>query len=286
MADRTRHAVPGEVPRLLLVGGADRRLARGEVLGRFVELAGGKGSRVSVVATASLEPRRLEDDYLRVFTELGAEPRAIRMDSREQANDEGAVAAVEESSGVFFAGGDQTRIASVLGGTRVDSLLHDRVAAGDLALGGSSAGAAMMSSTMIVGGDEAGVQTSSVWTGPGMRFLPGVLIDMHFAERRRLDRLLTAVAIYPHELGLGIDEDTGILVRGGRFEVVGTGSVTVIDAAGASMIRVPPQDRGRIAASGIQLHILPSGYAFDLAARGPVAVQVSPQVERHAEEAR
>lgn len=276
-------ALTGGIPRLLIVGGAERRRAGEEVLRRFVELSGGTGARVAVVATASREPRGLEEDYLRIFTVLGADAGAVRIDSREQANDEAAVAAIGDAAGVFFAGGDQSRIASVVGGTKVDSLLHTRVAAGELALGGSSAGAAMMSSTMITGGDEAGVQTSSVRTAPGMEFLSGVLIDMHFAERGRLDRLLAAVAMYPHELGLGIDEDTAILVRGGRFEVVGTGSVTVIDAGGAEMIRLPANGRGRIALSGVRLHVLPAGYAFELDGRFPVAVEVSPQVEEHGE---
>jgi cyanophycinase len=269
--------VTSEVPRLLIVGGAERHCAGDEVLRCFVELAGGQGARVAVVATASGEPRVLEEDYLRIFSALGADATALRMDSREQANAEEAAAAIGDAAGVFFAGGDQQRIASVIGGTRADSLLHSRVAAGELALGGTSAGAAMMSSTMVVGGAEAGVRTSSVATGPGMEFLSGVLIDMHFAERGRIARLLAAVAMFPHELGLGIDEDTAILVRGGRFEVIGTGSVTVIDAGGAEMIRAPADGDGRIAMSGVRLHVLPAGYAFELTDRFPVAVEVAPE---------
>jgi cyanophycinase len=110
-----------------------------------------------------------------------------------------------------------------------------------------------------------------------MEFLSGVLIDMHFAERGRIARLLTAVAMYPHVLGLGIDEDTAILVREGRFEVIGTGSVTVIDAGGAEMIRVPLDGAGPIAMSGVRLHVLPAGYAFELTGRSPVAVEVPPR---------
>lgn len=277
-----RHVVSA-VPRLFVVGGAERRRAGEGVLRRFVELAGGTGARLAVVATASREPRGLEEDYQRIFTELGADVEAVRLDSREQANDGAAVAAIGNAAGVFFAGGDQSRIASIVGGTKVDSLLHSRVAAGELTLGGSSAGAAMMSSTMIIGGDEAGIQTSSVWTAPGMEFLTGVLIDMHFAERGRVNRLLAAVAMYPHEVGLGIDEDTAILVRGGRWEVVGTGAVTVIDAGGADMIAVPADGEGRIALSGVRVHVLPAGYAFHLDGRSPLPVELSPEVHRQGE---
>ena len=127
-----------------------------------------------------------------------------------------------------------------------------------------------MSSTMIVGGDAPGVSTASVQTGPGLQFLPGVLIDMHFAERGRLNRLLSAVALYPHELGLGIDEDTAILADGTHFEVLGSGSVTVVDAGSASDIRVPAT--GPIALAGARIHVLPAGYTFELTDRRPSAV--------------
>jgi cyanophycinase len=106
-----------------------------------------------------------------------------------------------------------------------------------------------------------------VRTGPGLEFLPGVLIDMHFAERGRLNRLLSAVALYPHELGLGIDEDTAVLVDGRRLEVLGSGSVTVVDAGSAGDIRVP--DDGRIAITGARIHVLPAGFTFELTGRRP-----------------
>ena len=105
-------------------------------------------------------------------------------------------------------------------------------------------------------------------TGPGLEFLPGVLIDMHFAERGRLNRLLAAVARYPHELGLGIDEDTAVLAAGDGFEVLGSGLVTVVDAGAATDIRVP--DRGPVAISGVRVHVLPAGCAFELSGRRAV----------------
>jgi cyanophycinase len=266
--------------RLLIIGGAERRTdGDGLILERFVELAGGTDARIAVIATASREPRAVEDEYLHAFATLGAGAEAVRIDERAQANSDAAVAAVSAATGVFFTGGDQLRIATVVGGSRVDSVLHTRVAAGEMVLCGSSAGAAMMSSTMIVGGDDGGVQTSSVCTGPGMEFLPGVLIDMHFAERGRIARLLSATALYPHELGVGIDEDTAILVEGGRFEVLGSGTVTVIDAGRAEMIRVPADGQGPSAMTGVQLHVLPAGHAFELTGRFPVVVEVPSATE-------
>jgi cyanophycinase len=253
-------------PRLLIIGGAERRSTT--ILARFVALAGGPAADIVVLATASREPSVLESEYVSAFTGLGAGTvRALPVTTRADAADAEVVAALTAATGAFFTGGDQRRITSVVGGTPLDSVLQTRVADGSLVLAGTSAGAAMMSGTMIVGGDEPGVTTTAVRTGPGLELLPGVLIDMHFAERGRLNRLLSAVALYPHELGLGIDEDTAILTDGDRFEVLGRGSVTVVDAGCAADIRVPGD--GPIAIAGARIHVLPAGFTFHLTDRCP-----------------
>jgi cyanophycinase len=250
--------------RLLLIGGA----AGPALLQRFVNLAGGAGADIVVIATASRDPASQEVQYVDAFRRLGAgAARPLRLETRAQANDRAVVAALSGATGVFFTGGDQRRITTVIGGTQADSALQALLQAGAIVLGGTSAGAAMMSATMIVGGDAPGVAAASVRTGPGLEFLPGVLIDMHFAERGRLNRLLSAVALYPHELGLGIDEDTAILADVEQFEVFGSGSVTVVDAGCASDIRIPAD--GPIALAGARIHVLPAGYRFDLTGRRP-----------------
>ena len=263
LVDRSRQS------RLLIVGGAERYGSGGtEILRRFVDLAGGRAAELIVIATASAEPAVLEAEYAALFTRLGAgRVRALRLESRSQANEAAVVEALASATGVFFTGGDQLRITTVLGGTRTDSALQMLVRTGAIVLGGTSAGAAMMSGTMILGGEGPGVTRSSVRTGPGLEFLPGVVIDMHFAERGRLNRLLSAVALYPHELGLGIDEDTAILAEGDGFEVLGTGAVTVVDAGAAMDIRVPAE--GPIAITGARVHVLPAGSRFDLSGRRP-----------------
>ena len=263
LVDRSRRS------RLLIIGGAERYGPGGTgILRRFVELAGGRAAELIVIATASSEPAVLEAEYATLFTRLGAgRVRALRLDNRAQANEPAVVKALATATGVFFTGGDQLRITTVLGGTLADSALQRLVQTGTIVLGGTSAGAAMMSGTMILGGDSPGVTRASVRTGPGLEFLPGVLIDMHFAERGRLNRLLSAVALYPHELGLGIDEDTAILADGDCFEVLGTGAVTVVDAGAASDIRVPAD--GPITLTGARIHVLPAGCRFELSGRRP-----------------
>ncbi|SDT79527.1 cyanophycinase [Actinoplanes derwentensis] len=261
--------------RLLIMGGA----AGTALLGRFVELAGAAAARIVVIATASQAPATAEQVYLQRFSDLGAGTvRALRLSCRTEANAPTSEAVLREATGVFFTGGDQERITGTLGGTVVDTLLHTLVAEGRVVLGGTSAGAAMMASTMIIGGDGPGVTADSVRTGPGLEFLPCVLIDQHFAERGRLNRLLSAVARYPHELGVGIDEDTAILTGGDSFEVLGSGAVTVVDAGAATDIRVP--QAGPIALAGARLHVLPAGCTFHLTGRSPVTGPPSVERER------
>lgn len=269
-------AVDARRGRLLIIGGAERRGTA--ILARFVALAGGPQSRIVVIAAASGDPAPLETEYVSAFTGLGAgSVHAVRLPTRDAANDPAATDRLAGATGVFFTGGDQLRMTTIFGGTAADRLVRSRVASGDVVLAGTSAGAAVLAGTMIVGGDGPGVTTASVRTGPGLELLPGVLIDMHFAERGRLNRLLSAVALYPHALGLGIDEDTAILTGGDRFEVLGSGSVIVVDAGTASDIRVPAD--GPIALAGARVHVLPAGYTFELTGRVPSTVD-APAGER------
>src|SRR5918998_5887611 len=210
--------------------------------------------------------------YETTFRRLGVrQASALDLRSRAEANDAEAVAAVDAATGVFFTGGNQLRITRLLGGTRLDTALHRRREEG-LVVAGTSAGAAMMSSVMIIGSAPTmTLRAGVVELGSGLGFLPGVLIDQHFEQRGRFRRLLAAIAQHPHELGLGIDEDTAAVVRNHVFEVFGSGSVTVIDAG-----RLTPTNLGEVerhellAVCGVRIHVLPAGYRFDLQNRVPV----------------
>jgi cyanophycinase len=255
---------------IVAIGGAEDKRQERAILSEFVRLAGGQSARIFVVPIASRTPLQTGGRYVDVFMGLGAdEAEVIDVACRSEANDPDLVARLDEATAVFFTGGDQFRITSLLGGTRLDEALHRRRDQG-LVLGGTSAGAAMLSSTMIVSGiPEATLRVGMVELGPGMDFLRGVIIDQHFEERGRLRRLLSAVAQYPHEIGMGIDEDTAIVVRGGEARVIGSGSVTVVDASALVYTNLPDLDRNGndvLALSGITLHVLPTGYAFDLKA--------------------
>jgi cyanophycinase len=257
---------------VVIIGGAEDREGEAEVLREFVRLAGGGQARISIIAVASEVASEMAALYQEVFTRLGAaEAVDMKIVGRRDANSAEASAAVRRATGVFFTGGNQVRITRMLGGTKLDMALHKKHAEG-LVLAGTSAGAAMMSSIMITGGPPVStLRAGSVELGPGLEFVPGVLVDQHFEERGRLRRLLSAVAQHPHDLGLGIDENTAAVVSGDRFEVIGAGTVTVVDAGALTYTNLNELERdGLLAICGVKIHILPAGYGFDLQNRTPL----------------
>ncbi|HEV3468779.1 MAG TPA: cyanophycinase [Pyrinomonadaceae bacterium] len=267
---RKKAARPGG--ELVIIGGAEDRQGESEILREFVRLAGGGRARLVVVSGASEAPAEVGTAYVGAFRRLGVgDVRALGLSGRADANGREAVEAVRAATGVFFTGGNQLRLTRLLGGTRLDTELHLRRDDG-LVLAGTSAGAAMMSSVMIVGSAPTmTLRAGMVELGSGLGFLPGVLIDQHFEQRGRLRRLLAAIAQHPHELGLGIDEDTAAVVTGHTLEVFGSGSATVVDAGAMTHTNLGEAERHELLAiCGVRIHILPAGYRFDLQNRAPL----------------
>lgn len=257
---------------LIIIGGAEDKEGDCIILREFVRRSGGLQARIVVMTVATELPREVGDNYIRVFERLGVEDvRIVDTVYREDASDNSALEAIEKATGVFFTGGDQARITSILKDTEIDKALHKRLSEG-IVIGGTSAGAAMMPDMMIVEGDsETNPRVEIVKMEPGMAFLPGVVIDQHFAQRGRIGRLLSAVAQQPVVLGFGIDENTGIVVSNNQFEVIGEGAVTVIDVANMTHTNLGQILKDEdLALCGVTLHILPHGYRFDLASRTPI----------------
>jgi cyanophycinase len=153
----------------------------------------------------------------------------------------------------------------------MDLLLHELYQNG-VVIAGTSAGAAMMSSSMFVRGPaEENPRLENLQLGPGAEFLQGAIIDTHFSQRGRHGRLISAVAHYPRALGIGIDEDTALVAKDGIFEVIGKGAVTVIDAGELSYTNVPDlkEDEG-LALYRLKLHILTAGHRFNMHERQPI----------------
>ena len=257
------HSGPG---RLLIIGGAEDRCDGPALLERFVELSGGACARIVLVTTATGAPDEVHAGYERVFRRLGADRTVqLRVRGRSDADGPDAAKVLEDATGVFVSGGDQSRLRTLVG-SRINEILRDRLAADGLVIAGTSAGATAMGRTMILGGEGADVSAAAVRTGPGLGLIPKVLIDMHVGERGRLPRLLSAVALDPDHLGVGIDENTGILVEGGGFEVLGSGVATVADAERATVVHADGDD-DPITLFGVRLHLLPAGCIFDFATR-------------------
>lgn len=276
MAERQKGA--RKLGPLVLVGGAEDRMGEARVLREFVRLAGGLKARLTVITVATERPVEVGADYVAVFRRIGCKQvRTLDVPDRVAAAAPATAAELEGASGVFFTGGNQLRITHLLGGTPLDALLHRRRADG-LVIGGTSAGAAVMSGTMIVGGaNEAAPRAGAVEVGPGLDLLRGVMVDQHFTRRGRTGRLLAALARYPHLLGVGIDEDTALVAEGGEFRVVGAGAVTVLDLSAALANNALELAAGaHLGICDVRMHLLPEGYGFRLADRTPLPPPAKP----------
>jgi cyanophycinase len=257
---------------LIIIGGAEDREGNCVVLREFVRAAGGVKAHIAVMTAATSMPEEVGEDYIHIFKRLGAEfVEVVDTRNRDDAEKESNIRIIQQATGIFFTGGDQSKIVDFIRGTSLDQAIHQRHEAGVL-IGGTSAGAAMMPDEMIVGGASvSNPSVDAVSMGPGMGFLPGIVVDQHFAQRGRLGRLLAALVLQPAVLGLGIDEDTGIIVKGDEFEVVGSGAVTVVDETETThnnldgLLKDEP-----IALCNVKLHILPHGYRFNLKTHLPI----------------
>ena len=258
---------------LVIIGGAENRTEDGRILREFVRLCGGLEAQIAVIAVASDFPAETAMTYMQVFENLGAaEVVPLEINERADANRQSCLNAINDMTGVFFTGGNQNRITQLLGGTKIDDALHERQEKEGLVIAGTSAGAAMMSDVMIGGGmSEHAFYFGTVELRPGMNFLQGVIIDQHFEQRGRLRRLLAAVAQYPRDLGVGIDEDTAIVVEGNKFRIVGKETVTVIDATDLTYTNLPELRKDELLTLfNVKVHVLAEGYSFDLYERKPL----------------
>ena len=251
------------------VGGAENKLNDSAILKRFLKLAGGRKARIAIIPTASLAADTGER-YESVFQDLGAgTAEALPYEERSDADDEALLERLEHATGNFLTGGNQLRLSTHLGGTMVAKTIR-RLNAGGVHVAGTSAGAAFLSEHMIAFGEEGSSPRAGIVTlAPGLGLTNRVIIDQHFRQRDRLGRLLTALAYNPFAVGLGLDEDTAAFIGPeNSIEVVGTGSVTVVDPSG---VEFSSMDVARVndpvCMLGIKLHILIQGSRFNLITR-------------------
>lgn len=258
---------------LLIIGGHEDKTGDCLILRKFIEMAGGRDSRIVIIATATGQPRTVGNEYRELFSSLGAaDVHIMAVANRETANRKEQAEVIKSASGIFFTGGDQLRLTSILGGSAVDAALRAVFKQGAI-IAGTSAGASVMSETMIVGGhSNDSPKKSSLSMAHGMGFLSEGVVDQHFAQRGRINRLLAAVAQNPHVLGIGIDEDTALVVGPARVcTVIGSQTVTIIDGKNILYSNISESNRSQpLAISNVLLHILPAGFGFDLNLRLPI----------------
>jgi cyanophycinase len=257
---------------LVIIGGAEEKNGDAVILREFVRRAGGVQAKIIIMTAATELPRETGEKYIDVFRRLGAsEVRIIDTETREDASSPIALEAIDKATGIFFTGGDQARITSTIKDTEIDAAIHKRYSEGAV-VAGTSAGAAIMPDKMIVEGDsQTNPRIEIVEMGPGLGFLPGVVIDQHFSERGRLGRLISALVQEPVVLGFGIDENTAIVVSDGQVEVIGEGSVTIVDESEGTYNNLNQILKDEpLAVCGVKLHILPHGHKFDLKTRQPI----------------
>jgi cyanophycinase len=260
--------------RLIIIGGHEDRNPEGErtILKEVASAASKSNNRLVLITVATEMPREVTAEYEAAFRSLDIEMEPLDIRTREDACNEENVRKIERAAVIFFTGGDQLRISSQIGDSLVFRCLRDRYRAG-VTVVGTSAGAAAMSGTMIINGaSDTSFRIGALDMAPGLDFLPNSVIDSHFAERGRIGRLIGAVAQNPRNLGLGIDEDTAIVVeREQRFRVVGSGAVYVVDGSTISysnMVEQRPDDI--VTVHEARVHILGQGSAFDLIERRPI----------------
>ncbi len=259
---------------LLVIGGAEDKYNERRILKKFLELAGGDRAEVLIVPVASDFPEFAADVYTQAFRNLGvAHPRVLRATSRQDVVQADVGKLLDGVTGVFMTGGDQMRLVSLLGGTKFAEKLRRMVREQDIVLAGTSAGAAGMSTSMIVRGEPTShPHKNAVRLSPGLGFLKNIIIDQHFSERGRISRLITAVSYNPYNLGIGIDENTAIILNGkGILEVFGEGSTTIIDGSQISFNEIAEvADNESFSICGVQFHVLRDGLVYNYLDRHPI----------------
>jgi cyanophycinase len=254
---------------VVLIGGAEDKRRDKVILARFVEMAGGPEARIVVLSTASTLGDMATERYRVLFEEMGApEVVGIRPLSREEANDPEVVGHVARATGIFLTGGNQMRLVSVVGGTKLEDALvsaRDRGAV----IAGTSAGASAAATHMVAfGRPGASPKHRMIHISAGLGLVDGVIVDQHFEQRGRLGRLLAAVALSPRLIGMGLDEDTAAIIHADRtLEVIGKGSVTLVDGSKIATDAFNTKGHRPMMVSGAVVHALPAGYRFDLRGR-------------------
>ncbi len=258
---------------LIIIGGREDKEGQRTILREIAHTV--KDGKLVIATVASHEPEGYFDSYQTAFADLGVTNLVeLYVTERAESHHEEMLAPLKEAAGIFFTGGDQLRISSQIGDTPIERLVREMHDRGGL-VAGTSAGAAVMSEIMLVRGASGEThRIGDLNMAPGLGLVPDAIIDQHFAERGRIGRLLGAVAHNPRVIGIGVDEDTAIVVTESTFRVIGSGAVYIVDGAQVTHSNISEAKPDRtLSMHGIILHVLSSGDAFDMSTRMPALAQ-------------
>ncbi|MBB3166493.1 cyanophycinase [Rhizobium laguerreae] len=270
----------GQDGTLIIIGGHEDHDGERVILKEVAKHV--RDGKLVLATVASHEPEGYLEKYQRSFGDLGIpHVTELYIEERDQATSEDKLAGLRDVGAVFFSGGDQLRITSLIGDMPIYEHVHEIFANGGV-IAGTSAGASAMSDMMLVRGSNASsFRIGDLSMAPGLGLLPNVIIDQHFAERGRIGRLIGAVSQNPRVLGIGIDEDTAIVVRGHRFEVIGTGAVYLVDAGDITHTNIAEASPDEaLSIYDLKLHVLSSGDGFNLETRRPDRENVAVSLEK------
>ncbi|WP_017712274.1 cyanophycinase [Prochlorothrix hollandica] len=255
-------------PAIMIIGGAEDKVHGREILRTFFNRSGGPEAHIAIIPSASREPNLTGGRYVSIFEDMGAKSvQMLDIREREQTNDPYWQRATEECTGVFLTGGDQLRLCALLADTALIDTVRLRAQMGQITLAGTSAGAAIMGHHMIAGGGSGeSPNRALVDMATGLSIVPELIVDQHFHNRNRMARLMSAVSMYADLLGIGIDEDTCAMVeQGGGLQVLGKGTVTVIDPSDMTHTNEPiVGSTDPLSLHSLKIHILCHGDRYHL----------------------
>ena len=263
---------------ILVIGGAEDKVHGKEILSSFWHCAGGTSAIIGIIPSASREPTIIGERYTNIFNDMGVkEIKVLDVRDRVQGEDRRYREFTEQCTGIFMTGGDQLRLCGLLSDTPLMEKIKTRVKLGEITLAGTSAGAAVMGHHMIAGGSSGeSPNRALVDMAMGLNIIPEIIVDQHFHNRNRMARLLSCISSHPERLAIGIDEDTcAIFDQNGYIEVVGRGTINIIDAQAMSYT-----NESKIAAQeplslhNLRLHVLCHGDRYNMKTHQPIAGRV------------
>lgn len=246
-----------------------------QILSRIMHEAGGRGAKIEVITSASSIPGEVGENYKHAFGKLGCENvGTMDIKNREDATKIEYIDRIKNCDAIMFTGGNQLRLSTFFGGTEILKLIYERYMNENLLIAGTSAGAMAMSNTMIYQGSSSGALIKGeVKITTGLAFIKDVIIDSHFDKRGRFGRLAQAVASNPSCIGLGLGEDTGVLMAdGNNLEIIGSGLVIIFDGYNIRHSNIADLKEGSpISIENLIVHVLTKGNCFNLKERKFIA---------------